>query len=210
MVLVSIDDYTLGDDSIVIEMDVFGAYPRGSREVMGILTRVFSKLSFDYFRVSDEGLSMLGYYLAMLARGKVFIASVPEDTHVLEHYPSLEQAVGHVRREGGREVVDIFVDVGSPFKNIYFVSRDDSKYLAGARGYRIIGRGYLSNSEIYIHADFAREPPTCTPVWCPTELLEREELIRDGELHIVPYPDMEDTKKALLERAIKLAVGKSA
>jgi hypothetical protein len=209
MVLVSIDDYTLGDDSIAIEMDVFGTYPRGSREVMGILTRVFSKLSFDYFRVSDEELSMLGYYFTMLAREKVFIASVPEDTHMLEHYPSLEQAVGHVRRSGG-EVVDIFVDVGSPFKNIYFVSRGDSKYLAGARSYRIIGRGYLSCSEIYIHADFAREPPTCTPVWCPTELLEREELIRDGELHIVPYPGMEDAKKALLERAIKLAVGRSA
>ena len=207
---VSIDEFGLEKGSITIDMSVFGVYPESTREVMDLLTRVFSKLSFNYLRVSNAKLSMLGYYLAMLAREKVFIASVPEDTYIFRDYPSLEQAVEYVRKNRekyGEKVVDLFVDMGSPFKHIYFVSRDYTSYPEiKSCGYSIIGRGYLSNEEIYIHADFVSELPYCTAKWCTEDFLERmERLMRDGELHIEPYPGMNNTKKDLLEKAIKLA-----
>lgn len=88
MVYVTIDDLALRRGSIFIDMSVFGLYPGDAREVMRALTQVFSRLA------TGSASSRLGYYFGMLARGKVYIASIPEDTYLLLNHPPLE-AVRH-------------------------------------------------------------------------------------------------------------------
>jgi len=195
VVYVSIDDLVLRRGSIFIDMSVFGLYPGGTREVMKALTQVFSRLATG----TSSG---LGYYFGMLAREKVYIASIPENTYMLVNYPSIDEALRHARKWGER-VLDLFVDVGSPLRNIYIVFEDYTHY-DGARGYRIIGLGYLARDEVNIHADFSAEPPLCEARWCTSELVERiERLARSSELCIEPYPGMGGRVRRLLEGFVK-------
>jgi hypothetical protein len=180
---------------VTIDNLVFGLYPRGAREAMRALTQVFSRLA------TGSASSRLGYYFGMLARGKVHIASIPEDTYILLNHPPLE-AVRHAVERGGR-VLDLFVDVGSPFRGIYIVFEDYTHY-DNARGYRIINRGYLSRDEVNIHADFSAEPPSCEARWCTSELVERiEKLTKSSELCIEPYPGVGGRVRRLLEGFLK-------
>jgi hypothetical protein len=210
MVYVSIDALDLGKNSIYIDMSVFGVYPKDSKEVMEVLTQVFSRLVFKY-PFNDElhelGLHELGHFFAMLARKKVYIASIPEDTHEFNYHPSLEEALKSAK-EYGNEIVDLFVDVGSPFKHIYIVSRGTTSYSGiKACGYNIAGWGPNLLDRIDIHVDFASEPPRCTATWCTEEFMERmEKLMKDNGIHVEPYPGMKNrVTKLLLKKAIELA-----
>jgi len=207
MVYVSIDALDLGENSIYIDMSVFGVYPKDTKEVMEVLTQVFSKLEFEYpLYQFDEKLYELGYFSAMLARKKVYIASIPENTNVFEFHPSLEEALKSAK-EYGNEIVDLFVDVGSPFKHIYIVSRGTTSYSGiKACGYSIVGWGPNLLDRIDIHVDFASEPPRCDAVWCTEEFMERmEKLMKDNEIHVEPYPGMKNRVTKLLKKAIELA-----
>jgi len=206
VVYVSIDDLALKRDSIFIDMSVFGLYPGDAREVMRVLTQVFSRMAFDYSSVTGR-LGTLGYYFVMLARGKVHIASIPENTYILLDYPSLGEALEHAVERGER-IVDLFVDTGSPLKNVYIVVRGITSYgFTKARGYDIFGLGYPSGDEkIIIHVDFAIGLPDCLFKPCTGGFLKRVEMfMRDGELHIEPNPGMKRHMKALIREAIKMA-----
>ena len=195
MVYVTIDNLVLKRSSILIDMSAFGLYPGGAGEAMRVLTQVFSRLA------TGSAPSGLGYYFGMLARGKVHIASIPEDTYLLLNHPPLE-AVRHAVERGGR-VLDLFVDAGSPLRNIYIVFEDYTHY-DGARGYRIIGLGYLTREEVNIHADFSAEPPSCEARWCTSGLVERiEKLTKSSELCIEPYPGVGGRVRRLLEGFLK-------
>lgn len=195
MVYVSIDDLVLRRGSIFIDMSVFGLYPGDAGEAMRALTQVFLRLA------TGSASSGLGYYFGMLAREKVHIASIPEDTYLLLNKPPLE-AVKHAVERGER-VLDLFVDAGSPLRNIYIVFEDYTHY-DGARGYRIIGLGYLTREGVNIHADFSAEPPPCEARWCNSGLVERiERLVRGSELCIEPYPGMGGRARRLLEGFVK-------
>jgi hypothetical protein len=196
VVYVSIDDLVLRRGSIFIDMSVFGLYPGDAREAMRVLTQVFSRLAMG------NAPSRLGFYFGMLAREKVYIASIPEDTYLLLNNPPLDEALRHAVERGGR-VLDLFVDAGSPFRNIYIASEDYTHY-DGARGYRIIGLGYLARGEVNIHADFSAGPPPCEARWCTSGLVERiERLTRGSELCIEPYPGMGGRVRRLLEGFMK-------
>ena len=122
-------------------------------------------------------------------------------TYLLLNKPPLE-AVKHAVERGER-VLDLFVDAGSPLRNIYIVFEDYTHY-DGARGYRIIGLGYLTREEVNIHADFSAEPPPCEARWCNSGLVERiERLVRGSELCIEPYPGMGGRVRRLLEGFLK-------
>jgi len=195
VVYVSIDDLVLRRGSIFIGMSVFGLYPGDAREAMRALTQVFLRLA------TGSASSGLGYYFGMLAREKVHIASIPEDTYLLLNKPPLE-AVKHAVERGGR-VLDLFVDVGSPFRSIYIVSEDYTHY-DNARGYDIIGLGYLAREEVEIHADFSVETPSCEAGWCNSKLVERiERLAKGSGLCIEPYPGMGGRVRRLLEGFLK-------
>jgi len=195
VVYVTIDNLVLKRSSILIDMSAFGLYPGGAGEAMRVLTQVFSRLA------TGSAPSGLGYYFGMLARGKVHIASIPEDTYLLLNHPPLE-AVRHAVERGGR-VLDLFVDAGSPLRNIYIVFEDYTHY-DGARGYRIIGLGYLTREEVNIHADFSAEPPSCEARWCTSGLVERiEKLTKSSELCIEPYPGVGGRVRRLLEGFLK-------
>ena len=205
MVYVSIDALDLRENSIYIDMSVFGVYPKDSKEVMEVLTQVFSRLVFR--NPFNDELRELGHFFAMLARKKVYIASIPEDTYEFNYHPSLEEALKSAK-EYGNEIVDLFVDVGSPFKHIYIVSRGTTSYSGiKACGYNIVGWGPNLLDRIDIHVDFASEPPRCTAAWCTEEFIERmEKLMKDNEIHVEPYPGMKNhVVKKLLKKAIELA-----
>jgi len=209
MVYVSIDEIGLEKYSLFIDMSVFGAYPEDSKEVMKILTQVFTKLVSIKQRNTEENpiISDLEYYFGMLAREKIYIASIPENTYVLRNFPSQDQAVEYAKKQRDR-VVDIFVDVGSPLKHIYTVSKDYATYNGDkVRAYRIIGRGYLSCEEINIHVDFLGEIPYFSlgkPRW--VEVVEKiKKLMRDSEIHIGLYPDMDKKKRMLLKSFLNKA-----
>jgi len=204
MVYVSIDEIGLEEYSLTIDMSVFGAYPEDSKEVMKILTQVFSKLVSNHPRSTKEDPLIwdLEYYFGMLAREKVYIASIPENTYVLSYFSSLDQAFEHAKKEG-EKIVDIFVDVGSPLKHIYTVTKDYATYHGGkVRAYRIIGRGYLSCKEIDIHVDFLGEIPYFSlgkSRWA--RVLEKiKKLMGDSEIHIGLYPDLGKEKRMLLKK----------
>jgi len=201
VVYVTIDNLVLKRSSVFIDMSVFGLYPGDAREAMKALTQVFSRLA------TGSAPSRLGYYFVMLARGKVHIASIPENTYILLDYPSLGEALEHAVERGER-IVDLFVDTGSPLKNVYIVVRGITSYgFTKARGYDIFGLGYPSGDEkIIIHVDFAIGLPDCLFKPCTGGFLKRVEMfMRDGELHIEPNPGMKRHMKALIREAIKMA-----
>jgi len=179
MVYVFINALEIRRSSIYIEMSVFGMYPNGVKEVMETLTQVFSKLVFKY--PFGSKLHKLSYYFGILAKKKVYVASIPD--------PENER------------IAYLFVDADSHLKNFYFVVSSST-----TSGYDILGRDIPSGGNIFIHIDFASEPPRCTAAWCTKEFIERiEKLMKNNEIHVEPYPGMSNQVKKLLEKAIELA-----
>jgi hypothetical protein len=183
MVHVTIRDVAVRKGEFVIDMVVSGNVQPDSKGVMDFLTRFFSKLEFDCTRCTDPQLAKLGYYFDDLAREKVFIARIPENTNIL--LENLEDAVGEAVRRG-EDVVHLFVDAGSPLKHVYIV-----KVRRASDGYHITvrGLGYAHHGDIYILMD----------------LIPREE--DGGEIHVEVSHSMGKNKRALLRRALFLAAG---
>jgi len=180
MVQVIINDISVRGDKFVIDMTVIGAQSN-FKDVMEFLTRFFSKLKFDYNKCRDPRVAQLGYYINDLTREKIFIGKIPENTYILLGNP--ENAIEEAARLGC-DIVDLFVDAGSPLKHVYIVKkhpRRDGTYKA-----YIVGLGY-AHEDVYIYM----------------ELIPREE--DDGEFHIEVGQDMGKNKRSLLERALKLS-----
>ena len=184
MVHVTIRDVVVRKGKFVIDMVVSGNVQPNSKDVMGFLTRLFSKLEFDYTRCTDPQLAKLGYYFDDLAREKVFIARIPENTNIL--LENLENVVEEAVRLG-EDVVDLFVDTGSPLKHVYIVKArsEDGRY-----SFTISGLGY-THEDVHILMN----------------LIPRGE--DDGEIHVEVSPGMGRNKRALLRRAFKLGRGGS-
>jgi hypothetical protein len=171
-------------NEFAIDMTVIGVQPNPkdvSKDVMKVLTRIFSKLNFDYIKYPDLWIIDLGRNFNDLAREKVFIGRIPENTYILLHHPEnpIEEAERH-----GEDVVDLFVDAGSPFKYIYFVKshlRQDGVY-----DIIITGLG-CSGEDKFIHM----------------ELIPRED--SDSEIHIEVGQGIGKNKRSLLERVLKLS-----
>jgi hypothetical protein len=183
MVQVIINDISVSNYEFVIDMTVIGAQPNPkdvSKDVMKLLTRIFSKLDFDYTKCKDLRVVDLGYYFADLAREKVFIARIPENTYILFHHP--EDPIGEAVRLR-EDIVDLFVDTGSPLKHVYIVKMQravDEYHIT------ISGLGYM-HENIHILMN----------------LIPREE--DDGEIHIEVGHGMGKNKRVLLERVLKLS-----
>ncbi|MDT7970064.1 MAG: hypothetical protein RQ842_05815 [Vulcanisaeta sp.] len=206
VVYVSIYDLVFDERVLAMDMLVVGVTPNSTKEVMDFLTRAFSRLEFDYTRASGR-LAVLGQYISDLARGKFFITRVPENTNILIDHASLEDAVAETE-ERGENVVDLFIDAGSPFRYIYIVKRGypSNPFTRDALNFRIIGLGYPGLRRVSIFVDFTQRLRSCLSVWCTEEFLEEvEELARGSELHIVAHPDMEWTKRRLVEEALRLS-----
>jgi hypothetical protein len=207
MVYVSIDQLTLREDEggFIVDMSVIGICPRDKREVMELLTRVFSQMEFDYLSLPwGSALSRLGYFLSELSRGKIHLATIPKNT-----YHTLEEAEQSKDPEGVEGVADVFVDVGSPFRHLYIVV--DSWCSFGREegvswGYEVIGVSPWSKEAIKIHVDFDKYMPECTAPFCTESFLRRvKRLMRDEEIHIAPYPALPRDERKLLETVLKLS-----
>jgi hypothetical protein len=184
MVYVTIRDVIVRKGKFVIDMVVSGNIQPNPKDVMDLLTRLFSKLEFDYMKCTGSRLAKLGYYFSELAREKVFIARIPEDTYIFLDHPEnpIEEAV----RFGG-DVVDLFVDTGSPLKHVYIVK---ARSVNNRYSFTISGLGY-THEDVYVLMD----------------LIPRGE--DDGEIHVEVSQGMEEYKRGLLERALKLGGARS-
>jgi len=179
MTHVIIRDVIVRKEEFMIDMTVFGNIQPNPKDVMDFLTQLFSKLRFDDTKCRDPRLSDLCLFFNDLAREKVFIAKIPENTYILFHNPenAIEEAV---RRH--EDIVDLFVDTGSPLKHVYIV-----KVRPGHNGYNIyiIGLGYTHyNIDIFMN------------------LIPRKE--DDGEIHVEISQSMRKNRRALLKRALAM------
>jgi len=180
MVWVTIEDMVMRRGLLAIDMVVAGNVQPNPRGVMDFLTRLFSKLEFDCGVCMDPRVATLKYYFDDLAREKVFIGRIPENTYIF--LQNTEDVVREAVRLG-EDVVDLFVDVGSPFKHVYIVKsypRGNGSYV-----FFITGLGY-SHGDISIYM----------------ELVPRED--DDGEIHAEVSQNMWRNKRALLERVLGL------
>jgi len=183
MVHVTIRDMAMRKGEFMIDMVVSGNVQPNSKDVMGFLTRLFSKLEFDYTKCTDPRVADLGYYFDDLAREKVFIARIPENTYILSHHP--EDPIGEAARLR-EDIVDLFVDTGSPLKHVYIVKVQ-----------RAVDEYHITISGLgYTHED----------VHILINLIPREE--DDGEIHVEVSRGMGKNKRALLERSLKLRGGR--
>jgi len=180
MVRVIINDISVRKNKFVINMIVIGAQSN-FKDVMELLAHIFSKLDFDYINCTDPQVAMLGYYIHDLTRKKIFIERIPENTYILLDNP--KNAIEEAARLG-LDVVDLFVDAGSPLKHVYVVKnhpRQDGTY----RVY-VVGLGY-AHENVYIYM----------------ELIPREE--DGGEIHIEVGQGIGKKKRFLLERVLELS-----
>jgi hypothetical protein len=154
---------------------------------MDFLTRLFSKLEFDCGVCTDPRVASLKYYLDDLAREKVFICRIPENTYVFLQNPG--DAVGEAVRRG-EDVVDLFVDVGSPLKHVYIVKSYPGGNKAGPINRPVSSYVFFITGLGYSHGDIS----------IYMELVPRED--DDGEIHVEVSQNMWRNKRALLERVL--------
>jgi hypothetical protein len=78
-----IDDMRMNDYELFIDSSVKGFSPKGSSDVMELITKVAKRLTFDYFKVWKEWyeLSHFGYLMSELSREKVYLVTIPENTN---------------------------------------------------------------------------------------------------------------------------------
>lgn len=144
MVLVDVCalDYDEPRGEAILDISVSGFLPRGPAEAMDFITKWASTLSINYLERRDP-LAAWGHLLDELARGKIFIKTIP--------YRSSYSWDGGECRAG---CADVFIDEGSPVRHIYIVERAEE--LAGVRArYMITGLGIAYRHVISILADFA-------------------------------------------------------
>jgi hypothetical protein len=206
MVYVSIDDWRAevcgecGYRKLFIDMTVVGFLPQARREVAEFFTKLFAGLCFKT-RSYTGLLGLLGYFFDELGREKIYLTTIPVDTHLM-----------HVAE--GAETVDVFVDVGSPFRHFIYVAEDGPRYSLrpGVRAYRMVGSNEYETFDV--RADFFEDAEIflleCRASWCTPEFLDKVgALASDKEMHVVtyPHPVNEEHKRLLriMEKALELA-----
>jgi hypothetical protein len=203
MVYVTIDSLLLERYSFDIDISVVGRCPKTRRKALQLVTSIFGALVFPYTNVQDPQLSKLGYFFSELAREKIHLKTIPKNTY-------LTQLEAKWSRNPGDGPVDIFVDVGSPFRHIYVVE-DSPRSSYGRRpgyawAYDATAVSPWLSEDIRIHADFTVAAPSCTAAWCTETYIKKvRRLARPRQIHVEPYPGLDDDTQELIRRAIGLA-----
>jgi hypothetical protein len=122
MVYFQIDYLRIEEDELILDATVTKFTPKSSKDIMDLITRIARRMYFDYSNV-DRALLHFGYLIAELGREKIYLTTVPIDTY----------GYFHAIQDGKQYVfdkmdipVDIYIDVGSPFRHFYKV--DIRKY----------------------------------------------------------------------------------
>jgi hypothetical protein len=170
-------------------LDVAGFLPRDLRDVVNFVTELFRTMRFNYMNVSEEDLSTFGYFVAELSRDKVYLATIPLNTYYIDTD----------WRGQGIKPVDLFVDVGSPFKHIYYVLEEPVQ-----NAYGVIGLSRVEHIELYVKF-FRDEHDFCKNVWHPCTPETLSEKVRDSAIHIEVDPYLREDKRELLTQALRLA-----
>ena len=155
-------------------LDVAGFLPKNSKDVMDFVTELFNSIKFDYMFVDNELLSVFGYFVSELSRDKAYLATIPLNTYY----------IGTDWRSTGVEPVDLFVDVGSPFKHIYYVIKEATQNV-----YSIVGLSKAEHVEIYVEF-FANEKDFCQDVWHPCDPQAIAQKVKDSAIHVEVNPQV--------------------
>jgi hypothetical protein len=206
MVYVSIDDWRAercgecGYRKLFIDMTVVGFLPRARREVAEFFTKLFAGLCFNAQGYTGL-LGLLGYFFDELGREKIYLTTIPADTHL-------------TRITEETESVDVFVDVGSPFRHFIYVAEDEPRYSPGlgVHAYRMVGSNEYETFDV--RADFFEDAEAfsqqCAAPWCTPEFLDEVGVLAsDGEVHVATYPHPVDAEHErllrIMEKVLKLA-----
>jgi hypothetical protein len=188
---------------LFMDIDVFGYVPEDPVKGIEVLTEVFRRLRFNYLnhRYWRTTLGKIGYFIDELSRGKIYLATVPEDTY------SYEDCAKSWSSDRCKPVY-IFIDVGSPFRHIILVEEwiyEDPR----SKSYLITGLGF--DSEYYnLRVTFRRADWilwNCTTSFCTEECTETvEKLASDKEIHFMVYPRADDETKRMFEDIMNAVV----
>ena len=170
-------------------LDVAGFLPRDLRDVVNFVTELFKTMRFNYMNVSEEDLSTFGYFVVELSRDKEYLATIPENTYYIDTD----------WRSQGIKPVDLFVNIGSPFKHIYYVLKEPVQ-----NAYSIIGLSKVEHIELYVKF-FKDERDFCKNVWHPCIPETLPEKVGDSAIHIEVDPYLSEDKRELLREALRLA-----
>jgi len=170
-------------------LDVAGFLPKDFRDVMDFITRLFNAMKFNYMEATRRFLHDFGYFAWELSRDKVHLATMPLNMYY----------INADWRSMGVEPVDLFVDIGSPFKHIYYVIRE-----AVQNAYSIVGLSRTEHVEVYAKF-FADERGFCRNVWHPCDPQAVAEKVKDDAVHVDINPYLNEYKRELLAEALKLA-----
>jgi hypothetical protein len=203
MVYVSIDDWSAercevcGFSKLYIDMTVVGFSPQTRRETAEFFTKLFAGLQFDA-RGYTGLLDLLSHFFDELGREKIYLTTIPMDTHTKCITESTE-------------TVDVFVDVGSPFRHFLYVTETEPYYRSGSRvrAYRMVGSNECESFDV--RADFFEDAEDfsleCAAPWCTPEFLEGVgALASDREIHVSTYPHPVNEEHARLLRIMKKAL----
>jgi hypothetical protein len=117
MVYFQIDYLRIEEDELILDATVTKFTPKSSKDIMDLITRVAKHMKFDYSK-ADRVLSHFGYLIAELGREKIYITTVPIDTYGYFH--AIQDGKQYVFNKMDIPV-DIYIDVGSPFRHFYKV-----------------------------------------------------------------------------------------
>jgi hypothetical protein len=116
-----IDDMHMNDYELFIDSSVKGFSPKGSSDVMELITKVAKRLKFDYLEARREWyeLSQFGYFMSELSREKVYLVTIPENTH--NYVEGRKYDLFSKENTVVDPIIDIYVDRGSPVRHFYKV-----------------------------------------------------------------------------------------
>jgi len=181
MVYFQIDYLRIEEDELILDATVTEFTPKSSKDIMDLITRVAKHMKFDYSKV-DRALSHFGRLIAELGREKIYLATVPIDTYGYFH--AIQDGKQYVFNKMDLPV-DIYIDVGSPFRHFYKVDiRKHERYI----DCNIIGVSIDRTSDFSIFMSI-------TP--------QHQETFHD-EIHIIIGDDIPPETRKLINKATSL------
>jgi nitrogen regulatory protein PII-like uncharacterized protein len=142
------DGISIKREYVDIDSSVKGLKNKSSKAVMDLITNVAKQFTFYKLKDNeiDYKLERIRYAFMELARPKIYLTTIPEDT-----YRCLAKGEKYKFGDniGINDVVDIYVDVGSPFKRFYTISREENPEIRDPNLYEFQINGYPKLTENY-------------------------------------------------------------
>ena len=206
MVLVEVFELKFERDNCTrklwMDIDVLGYVPEDPVKGMEMLTKVFRRLKFNYLDRQYWGtpLDEIGYFISDLSRDKIYLTTVPEDTHYYED--CVKSWSSDVCKP-----IYVFIDVGSPFRHIILVSEEREEGYPPSKKFLITGLHINLEKYYSLYVTFRTTDwilLNCKADFCTEEYVETvEKLASDNEIHFMVYPRASEKTKRMFKAIMK-------